>query len=29
MAMHIEGGNIRGMQRFISDEVWKEDGVST
>ena len=25
MAMHIEGGNIRGMQRFISDDVWKED----
>jgi len=25
MAMHIAGGNIRGMQRFISDDVWKED----
>jgi SRSO17 transposase len=25
MAIHIEGGNIRGMQRFISDDVWKED----
>ncbi len=25
MALHIEGGNIRGMQRFISDDVWKED----
>ena len=25
MAMHIEGGHIRGMQRFISDDVWKED----
>jgi SRSO17 transposase len=24
MALHIEGGNIRGMQRFISDDVWKE-----
>jgi SRSO17 transposase len=25
MALHIEGGNIRGMQRFISDDVWKAD----
>jgi len=25
MAIHIEGGNIRGMQRFISDDVWKAD----
>jgi SRSO17 transposase len=25
MAIHLEGGNIRGMQRFISDEVWKEE----
>src|ERR671914_2057850 len=25
MAIHIEGGNVRGMQRFISDDVWKED----
>jgi SRSO17 transposase len=25
MAIHMEGGNIRGMQRFISDDVWKED----
>lgn len=24
MAIHIEGGNIRGMQRFISTDVWKE-----
>jgi SRSO17 transposase len=24
MALHIEGGNIRGMQRFISDDVWQE-----
>jgi SRSO17 transposase len=24
MAIHIAGGNIRGMQRFISDDVWKE-----
>jgi SRSO17 transposase len=24
MAIHIEGGNIRGMQRFISDAVWNE-----
>jgi SRSO17 transposase len=25
MASHLEGGNIRGMQRFISDDVWKAD----
>ena len=25
MALHIEGGNIRGMQRCISDDVWKAD----
>ena len=25
MAIHIAGGNIRGMQRFISDDVWKEE----
>jgi SRSO17 transposase len=25
MAIPIAGGNIRGMQRFISDDVWKED----
>jgi len=24
MAIHIDGGNIRGMQRFISDDVWNE-----
>ena len=24
MAIHIEGGNIRGMQRLISDDVWDE-----
>jgi SRSO17 transposase len=24
LALHIEGGNIRGMQRFISDDVWNE-----
>lgn len=24
MAIHIEGGNIRGMQRLISDDVWNE-----
>lgn len=24
MALHLEGGNIRGMQRFISDDVWNE-----
>ena len=25
MALEIEGANIRGMQRFISDGVWDED----
>ncbi len=25
MALQVEGGNIRGMQRFISDDVWNED----
>jgi SRSO17 transposase len=25
IAIYIEGGNIRGMQRFISDDVWKEE----
>lgn len=25
MALEVEGGNIRGMQRFISDDVWNED----
>jgi hypothetical protein len=27
MAIHIEGGSIRGMQRFISDDVWKEPQI--
>jgi SRSO17 transposase len=25
MALHVEGGNIRGMQRCMSDDVWDED----
>ena len=25
MALHVEGGTIRGMQRFISDSVWDEE----
>jgi hypothetical protein len=25
MALHVEGGTIRGLQRFISDVVWDED----
>ena len=25
MALEVEGGHIRGMQRFISDVVWDED----
>ena len=27
MAIHIEGGNIRGMQRFITTDVWKEQDM--
>jgi SRSO17 transposase len=25
MALQVEGGNIRGMQRFMSDDVWDAD----
>src|SRR5713226_7166333 len=25
MALHVEGGTIRGMQRCMSDDVWDED----
>jgi len=25
MALHLEGGKVRGLQRFISHNVWKED----
>ena len=25
MALHVDGGNIRGMQRCMSDDVWDED----
>src|ERR671933_570030 len=25
MALHVEGGTIRGLQRFMSDVVWDED----
>jgi SRSO17 transposase len=25
MALHVEGGTIRGMQRFLSDVVWDEE----
>jgi len=25
MALQVEGGNIRGLQRFISDDVWDEE----
>jgi len=25
MALHVEGGNIRGMQRCMSDDAWDED----
>ena len=27
MALEVDGGNVRGMQRFISDDVWKEDAM--
>ena len=27
MAIHIEGGHIRGMQRFITTDVWKEQDM--
>src|SRR6266446_5644257 len=25
MARHVDGGNVRGMQRCMSDDVWDED----
>jgi len=25
MALHVDGGNMRGMQRCLSDDVWDED----
>lgn len=25
MALEVAGGNVRGMQRFISDDIWDED----
>ena len=25
MALHVDGGNMRGMQRCLSDAVWDED----
>ncbi len=27
MALEVDGGNVRGMQRFISDDVWNEDAM--
>jgi SRSO17 transposase len=27
MALEVAGGNVRGMQRFISHDVWKEDDM--
>ena len=27
MALNVIGGNVRGMQRFISDDIWKEDDM--
>src|SRR5713101_753567 len=28
MALQVQGGNIRGMQRCMSDDVWDEDTMS-
>lgn len=28
MALEVEGGNVRGMQRFISDDIWDEPEMS-
>src|SRR6266702_5069834 len=25
MALEVDGGNVRGMQRFMSDDIWDED----
>ena len=25
MALEVAGGNVRGMQRFLSDDIWDED----
>lgn len=25
MALHVDGGTMRGMQRFLSDDGWDED----
>jgi len=27
MALEVDGGNVRGMQRLISDDVWQEDAM--
>ena len=27
MALHIEGGNVRGMQRFISELTWQDEAM--
>ena len=29
MALHIEGGNVRSLQRFVSDVVWNQDLILT
>jgi SRSO17 transposase len=29
MALHIEGGNVRSLQRFVSDVVWDQDLILT
>ena len=29
MALHIEGGNVRALQRFVSDVVWNQELILT
>jgi hypothetical protein len=29
MALHVEGGKVRGLQRFISEDVWQEDKMGS
>jgi hypothetical protein len=29
MALEVDGGNVQGMQRFISDDVWNADQMRT
>jgi len=29
MALHIKGGNVRALQRFVSDVVWNQNRILT